>query len=97
MTAPFAAQPEPQQPALGAEFQIDPNNPQVGVLRFGYGPAVFQIGLPTASVVGFLRSLADETERRIAATPGIVRPVPGLFLPNGNGLKPPTNLPRNGG
>jgi hypothetical protein len=38
--------------------------------------------LPTANVVGFLRSVADDAERKIQATPALVRPASGLFLPS---------------
>jgi hypothetical protein len=34
-------------------------------------------------VVPFLRSLADNTERKLGPAVHVVRPVSGLFLPNG--------------
>lgn len=76
----------PQPPVslqVSADFVPDPGNPEVGALRFGLGPASFQLILPTANVVPFLRSLADNIERTLSPTAQLVRPPSGLFLPNG--------------
>lgn len=78
VTAP-PAQPAPM--AVGGDFAINPADPQAGVLMLQAGPAGFQLMMPTASVVGFLRSLADNIEKKIQATPTLVRPTSGLFLP----------------
>jgi hypothetical protein len=88
MSSPFegSVPPLPQQPApvnVAADFIPDPANPQIGVLRFDAGPASFQLILPSANVVPFLRSLADNTERKLGPAVHVVRPVSGLFLPNG--------------
>jgi hypothetical protein len=90
MTGPFppggpVPQGQPQPTNIGADFLIDPNNPAIGMLVLQIGPATFQVGMPTAGIVGFLRSLADNVEKKVQATPNIVRPTPGLFLPNGAG------------
>lgn len=90
MNSPFegSVPPIPHQLAplqVGADFVPDPSNPQVGILRFDVGPASFQLLLPSANVVPFLRSLADNVERKLGSAVQIVRPPSGLFLPNGNG------------
>jgi hypothetical protein len=80
---PIRQEPPPLQ--VGADFVPDPANPQVGILRFDVGPSSFQLLLPSANVVPFLRSLADNIERKLGPAVQIARPVSGLFLPNGNG------------
>jgi hypothetical protein len=83
MTQPqMVAQPAAPAPLqLQGGFEINPQNPQVGALILGDGLMQMQIILPTANVVGFLRQLADDTERKIQATPALVRPASGLFVP----------------
>lgn len=89
MTLP---QPQPQVNVM-AGFVVDEANPAIGRLHFEVGPASFDLGLTSANVVGFLRALADDTETKLAQQPKLSRPVPGLFLPNGNVPSLP-NLPR---
>jgi hypothetical protein len=80
MTQPqMSAQPAP--PQLQGGFDVNPADPRVGILALGDGLMQIQIMLPTANVVGFLRNVADDAERKIQATPALVRPASGLFLP----------------
>lgn len=76
-----------------AGFVVDEDNPAIGRLHFGVGPASFDLGMTSANVVGFLRTLADNIEAQQQAASPIARPVSGLFLPNGNVPSLP-NLPR---
>jgi hypothetical protein len=73
---------QPTPPQLQGGFEVNSNDPRVGILALGDGLMQIQIMLPTANVVGFLRSVADDAERRIQATPALVRPASGLFLPS---------------
>ncbi len=90
----------PQTPVVGNTVQggvfIDPLRPDVAVLRFQSGLAKFDLMLDTANLVGFLNSVVKAAEAEVAKNQRpLLRPVPGLFVPNGNGAVPP-KLPGDG-
>ncbi len=96
MTVP-PPKPAPPNAVQGGVF-INPERPEVTVLRFQSGLATFDLMLDTANVVGFLRGVlkAAENEMAKAKPQPLLRPPSGLFLPNGNGAPPPT-IPRSPG
>ncbi len=93
-----ASQPAPANAVQGGVF-IDPQRPDVTVLRFQSGLATFDLLLDTPNVVGFLRSVLQAAETEVAKSKPqpLLRPPSGLFLPNGNGAAPPPADPRSPG
>jgi hypothetical protein len=67
---------------------VNPENPAVSVFRIECGPAAYELTLPTANVVPFLEGILASARQQIGAAAPLVRPLPGLFLPNGSGVHP---------
>lgn len=74
---------------------LDPANPGAAILRLESGNGQFNLLMDENNVIPLLQGMLGLAEREISRA-RITRPAPNLFLPNGNGLRPP-NLPHNGG